>query len=94
VPVNQNLREVLRIETFPTVTEATRATGPFDMIDVVRRSELCVPHAREAVAAGARVLWPQLGVVNRGAAGIARGAGLEVVRDRCFAIEWRKLVGR
>ena len=40
------------------------ATGPFDIVDVFRRSELCVAHAREAVAAGARCLWLQLGVVN------------------------------
>ena len=31
---------------------AVEATGPFDIVDVFRRSELCVPHAREAVAAG------------------------------------------
>ena len=58
------------------------------MIDVFRRSELCVPHAREAVAVGARVLWLQLGVANWEAAAIARDGGLEVVMDRCTAIEW------
>ena len=47
-----------------------------------------MPHAREAVAAGARCLWLQLGVVDWEAARIAHEAGLSVVMDRCTAIEW------
>lgn len=94
VPVNPNEREVLGVPAFPTLAAAVAATGPFEMVDVFRRSELCVAHAREAVAAGARVLWLQLGVVDWEAARIAHAAGLEVVMDRCTAIEWRRLVGR
>ena len=78
---------------FPTLADAVAASGPVDMVDVFRRSELCVPHAREAVAAGARVFWLQLGVVNWDAARIAHDAGLEVVMDRCTAIEWRRVRG-
>lgn len=91
VPVNPNIRDVLGVPSFPTIAEATAATGPFDMVDVFRRSELCVPHAREAVAAGARSLWLQLGVVNWEAARIAHAAGVAVVMDRCTAIEWRRI---
>jgi hypothetical protein len=94
VPVNPNEGEVLGIKAFGAIGEAVDATGPFDMIDVFRRSELCVPHAREAVAAGARCLWLQLGVVNWEAARIAYEGGLSVVMDRCTAIEWRRIVGR
>ena len=93
-PINPNEREVLGIEAFGTIGEAVEVTGPFDMIDVFRRSELCVPHAREAVAAGARCLWLQLGIVNWEAARIAHDGGLSVVMDRCTAIEWRRVVGR
>lgn len=94
VPVNPNEREVFGVPAFRTLAEAFTATGPFDMVDVFRRSELCVAHAREGVAAGARVLWLQLGIVNWEAARIAHLGGLEVAMDRCTAIEWRKLVGR
>ena len=94
VPVNPNEREVLGIKAFGAIGEAVDATGPFDMIDVFRRSGLCVPHAREAVAAGARCLWLQLGVVNWEAARIAHEGGLSVVMDRCTAIEWRRIAGR
>jgi predicted CoA-binding protein len=92
VPVNPNETDVLGLPAYDTLAEAVAATGPFDMVDVFRRSELCVPHAREAVATGARCLWLQLGVVNWEAARIAHDAGLEVVMDRCTAIEWRRLV--
>ena len=91
VPVNPNVRQVMGIPAFGTLIEAADATGPFDMIDVFRRSELCVPHARDAVAAGARCLWLQLGVVNWEAARIAHDSGLVVVMDRCTAIEWRRI---
>jgi uncharacterized protein len=82
------------VPAYPTLDDAVAASGPFDMVDVFRRSELCEVHAREAVAAGARFLWLQLGVVNWEAARIAHEAGLEVVMDRCTAIEWRRLVRR
>ncbi len=94
VPVNPNERSVLGLTSFRTIVEAVEATGPFDIVDVFRRSELVVPHANEAVAVGATCLWLQLGVVNWDAARIATAAGLSVVMDRCTAIEWRRIRAR
>jgi predicted CoA-binding protein len=91
VPVNPNERSVLGVRAFGALPEAVAATGPFDIVDVFRRSELCVAHAEEAIAAGARCLWLQLGVVNWEAARIAHEAGLAVVMDRCTAIEHRRV---
>ena len=91
VPVNPNARDVLGIPAFRTVVEAVSASGPVDIVDVFRRSELCLPHAEEAVAVGARCLWLQLGVVNWDAARLAAAGGLAVVMDRCTAIEHRRL---
>jgi uncharacterized protein len=91
VPVNPLERDVLGIVAFPTLPEAVAATGPFDIVDVFRRSELCVPHAVEAVATGARCLWLQLGVVSWEAARVAHDGGLAVVMDRCTAIEHRRV---
>jgi uncharacterized protein len=94
VPINPNERDVLGMRAFRTVTEAARETGPFDLVDVFRRSELCVPPAEEAVATGARCLWLQLGVVNWEAARIAHAGGLAVVMDRCTAVDHRRFRGR
>lgn len=94
VPVNPNERSVLGIPAFATITDAVAATGPFEIVDVFRRSDLVVPHAEEAVAVGAGCLWLQLGVVNWEAAKIAAAGGLAVVMDRCTSIEWRRIVAR
>jgi hypothetical protein len=94
VPINPNVRDVLGVPAFRSLAEAVATTGPFDVVDVFRRSELCVPHAREAVAAGARCLWLQIGVVNWEAARIAHEGGLSVVMDRCTAIAWRRAGAR
>jgi uncharacterized protein len=94
VPINPNEREVLGVPAYPTIGEAVEATGPFEMVDLFRRPELCAAHAREAVAAGARYLWFQLGIVDWEAARIAHAGGLAIVMDRCSAIEWRRIVGR
>ena len=94
VPVNPSERSVLGVPAFRTLREATDATGPFDIVDVFRRSEYCVPHAREAVEIRARCLWLQLGIVNWEAAQVAADGGLAVVMDRCTAIEVRRLRGR
>jgi len=94
IPINPNERDVLGVPSYRTLDAAVTATGRFDMVDVFRRSELCLPHAHEAVAAGARILWLQLGVVAWDAAKVAHDAGLEVVMDRCTAIEWRRIAGR
>jgi predicted CoA-binding protein len=91
--VNPNERNVMGVPAFSSLREAVDATGPFDIVDLFRRAELCVPHAREAVEAGARCLWLQLGVVSWEAARIAHDAGLSVVMDRCTAIEWRRIAG-
>jgi len=94
VPVNPAERAVLGVPAFGTLREAVEATGPFDLVDVFRRSELCERHAREAVEIGARCLWLQLGVVSWEAARIAHAGGLSVVMDRCTAIEHRRFRAR
>jgi predicted CoA-binding protein len=92
VPVNPNERTVLGRDAYPNLAAAVEATGPIDIVDVFRRSELCVPHAEEAVAVGATCLWLQLGVVNWEAAQIAADAGLGVVMNRCLRIEVHRIL--
>jgi predicted CoA-binding protein len=94
VPVNPAEQSVNGVPAFATLRQAVDATGPFDLVDVFRRSELCPVHAREAVEIGARCLWLQLGVVSWEAARIAHDGGLSVVMDRCTAIEHRRIRGR
>jgi hypothetical protein len=90
VPVTPRFAAVGGIAAHPDLATATAATGTFDIVDVFRRPEGCPEHAEEAVAAGARVLWLQLGIVSWEAARIAHGGGLGVVMDRCLSVELRR----
>ena len=91
VPINPFANEVLGQPCFPTLEAAVKVGGPFDIVDVFRRSNAVVDVARSAVATGTGALWLQLGVVNWEAAQIAQAAGMPVVMDRCSAIEHRRL---
>jgi uncharacterized protein len=93
VPVNPGAEEVHGLPCYPTVVAAVAATGPIELVDVFRRPDQCEAHARDAVAAGARVLWLQLGIASEPAGRIAHEAGLGVVMDRCTLIEHQRLLG-
>jgi len=64
---------------------------PPDIVNVFRRSEFVDSIADEAIAADARMLWLQLGIVNDAAIDRARDAGLVGVQNRCVKIEWARL---
>ena len=83
IPVRPDRPEVLGIPCAPTLLDIDR---PIDLVDVFRRPEFCAGHAREAVAAGAKALWLQLGIVSPGARAIAEAAGLDYVENACTAV--------
>ena len=58
--------------------------GPIDIVDVFRPPEEAVTVAREAIDAGAKVLWFQPGTETDEAIRIAADAGLEVISGRCI----------
>jgi predicted CoA-binding protein len=90
-PVNPNLSDpVLGEEPCASVGEIGE---PVDIVDVFRRSEKVMPTAKDAVAAGAKVLWMQSGVINEEAAAYAKEHGLTVVMDRCIMVDYASLVG-
>lgn len=88
IPVNPNESAVLGQKAYASLRDIPE---PVDIVDVFRRAEATPPIAEDAVAIGAKTLWLQLGVVNDQAAATAQAGGLNVVMDRCIAVEYRLL---
>ena len=87
IPVNPNETEVLGERAYSSLNDVPEH---IDIVDIFRRSE-CVPEIVDAaIRIGARAVWMQEGVIHEEAASKARGAGLEVVMDRCIL----KSIGR
>jgi uncharacterized protein len=87
VPVTPKADEVLGLPTYPRLADVPVHV---DLVDIFRRSEYAGAHVDEAIRIGADAVWLQLGVIDHDAAARAERAGLDVVMDRCPAIELRR----
>jgi predicted CoA-binding protein len=88
VPVHPRAETVHGATGYRTLAEVP---GQVDVVDVFVRSELAGAVVDDAIAAGARAVWLQLGVIDEAAAARAKAAGLDVVMDTCPAIEAPRL---
>ena len=60
---------------------------PVDVVDVFVNSSIAGEIADQAVAVGAKAVWFQLGVIDEAAYQRTTAAGVEMVMDRCPAID-------
>jgi len=90
IPVNPNAEEALGQRCYPSIA-AIPASEQVDVVDIFRRADQAGAHVDEAIARGVRAVWMQLGVIDESAAERALASGLEVIMDRCPAIELPRL---
>jgi predicted CoA-binding protein len=89
IPVNPDEEEVLGERCYPDLASVPE---PVEFVDVFRRPEFCGEVARQAVAARAKAIWLQSGIVSDEARRVAQEAGIDYVEDACVMVEHR--VGR
>src|SRR5689334_8176345 len=84
IPVNPNHTRVMGLQCYPSLEDVP---GPIDVVEVFRRPEFCADVVRSAVAAGAKGVWLQSGIVSAEAKRLAREAGIDFVQDRCMKVD-------
>ncbi len=94
VPVNPGLAGQT-LQGRQVVATLSDIEGDIDMIDIFRRPEHVPAIVDEALERfpNLQTIWMQLGVVHEEAAATARASGVNVVMDRCPAIEHPRLIG-
>ncbi|WP_327706431.1 CoA-binding protein [Streptomyces decoyicus] len=88
VPVHPKAETVHGEQGYPSLAAIP---FPVDVVDVFVNSEHAGGIADEAVAVGAKAVWFQLGVIDEAAWDRVHGSGLDMVMDRCPAIEIPRL---
>ena len=90
IPVNPGQAEILGLPCYPDLLAVPE---PVEIVDIFRRPEDVGPIVEQAIKIGAKVIWMQQGIVNEGAAAMARSAGLKVIMDRCLKTDHQSLIG-
>jgi hypothetical protein len=89
LPVNPAYQDILGMKCYP---DLAAGGSKIDIVNVFRKPEEVLPIIDEAIAIGASTVWMQLGVINAEAAKRAEDAGLNVIMDKCIAVEHRRLI--
>jgi uncharacterized protein len=87
VPVHQHPQDVFGEKAYARVADIP---FPVDVVDAFVNSSRAGSIADQAVEIGARGVWFQLEVIDDEAYARATAAGLDMVMDRCPAIEWSR----
>ena len=86
-PINPSLRAIDGVPAFASLRAYAAERGAPDIVDVFRKAADAPDVVRDAIAAGAKAIWFQYGVINDEAIRLADEAGMDVVVDRCIKVE-------
>ena len=87
-PVNPTVSKIDGETSYASLADVPEA---IDIVNVFRRSEHVAGIVEEAIAARAKSVWTQLGVMDAVARDHALAAGLNMAMDRCIKVEHRRL---
>lgn len=87
IPVHPVAGVTLGERVYPDLRSAAAAAGPIDIVNIFRRSEH-IPELLDAMLEVKPVLvWMQQGIRHNDVARTLEAAGIEVVMDRCLAVD-------
>lgn len=92
-PINPTIAAVDGIKAYPSLVAYAAERGAPDVVDVFRRPSEVTAVVEDAIAARAKAIWFQYGIVNDEAIELADRSGLEVVVDRCIKVEHARFCG-
>ena len=84
IPVNPRLDEALGEKSYASVSEVP---DKIDVVQIFRPSDEAGTIVDEAIAAGAKAVWMQIGIADDNAAARARAAGLDVIMNQCMKVQ-------
>ena len=87
IPVNPDETEVFGVPCYPDLASVPE---PVEFVNVFRRPQYCADVVRDAIAAGAKAVWLQQGIVSEEARQLAEEAGITFVQNRCVLQEHRR----
>ncbi|WP_445155417.1 CoA-binding protein [Arthrobacter sp. Hor0625] len=91
IPVNLPGDSVHGETGYTKLADIPASKHPLDVVDCFVNSHKVGPVVDQAIAAGAKAVWLQLGVIDEAAAARAKAAGLDVVMNACPAQEAPRL---
>ena len=88
-PVNPTVDTIDGEKSYASLADVPES---IDIVDVFRRSKHLAGVVDEAIAAGARTVWAQLGVQDEAALQTALDAGINIAMNVCIKVEHQRLL--
>ena len=86
IPINPKHDMILGVRAHPDLVAAREVEGPIDIVDIFRATQHVLPHVQEAIEITTKLIWMQVGVVNKEASLLAEAAGIPVMMDSCLRV--------
>ena len=93
IPVHPAGGTTLGEHVYPDLRSAAAGAGPIDIVNIFRRSEHVPALLDQLLEVRPQLVWMQQGIRHAEVARELEAAGIEVVMDRCLAVDHQFLRG-
>jgi predicted CoA-binding protein len=93
IPVHPVAGTTLGEQVYPDLRSAAASAGPIDIVNIFRRSEHVPALLDQLLEVLPQLVWMQQGIHHADVARQLEAAGIEVVMDRCLAVDHQFLRG-